>query len=324
MIRTANKRNEDAKNQPDIQNLFGGIWQSGEAAFLFADTGVGKSLLSVQIADCLSRGKSITESTKNECEPLKVLYNDYELSDRQFLKRYSNDEGKTYKFSDNFFIDNVDFTELFSKNPEKKFTHILFQKLRTDIEEIKAQVLIIDNITFLHTQSTQDQQASLDIMRYLTELKKEFNLSILILAHTPKKTENTPITISDLSGSKHLSNFADSVFCIGKSSKGTNRRYIKQIKPSRSSEMIYDYNNVIEFRLEKENDFLGFYHTGFGSEFENLSMAEDDPKLIAISLKNTNPQLTIREIAEKVGASKSAVAMWLKENTKPGHVGQIV
>jgi hypothetical protein len=324
MLRTANQRNEDAKNLPDIQKLLGEIWQSGEVAFMFADTGIGKSIAGVQAGDCLSRGKSFTQYIKNECEPCTTLYYDWELSDRQFFKRYSDENGKPYTFSDNFFVDNVDFADLYSKNPGKSFTEILFGKIRNDIKEINPRVIIIDNITYLHTQTTQDQQASLEIMRYLTELKKEFNLSILVLAHTPKKSENTPITISDLSGSKHLSNFADSVFCIGKSCKGSNHRYIKQIKPSRSGEMIYDSHNVIEFTIDKKNDFLGFYFAGFGSEFENINMSEDDdPKLQAIHLKNTDPNLSLKEIADKIGKPKSTVKYWLDNHTKKNHVGEI-
>jgi predicted ATP-dependent serine protease len=310
-VRTANQRLKDAANMPDILQLFGQIWHSGELAFLFADTGIGKSIFAVQIADCLSKGKDITVYTKNENEPLTVLYQDYELSDKQFEKRYTSEFGKPYVFNDNLFIDNINFAELYTKFPKKSFTEILFEKLKQDITATNAKVLIIDNITFLHTQSTQDQQASLDIMRFLTELKKDHGLSILVLAHTPKKSENTPITISDLSGSKHLSNFADSVFCVGKSSKGSNLRYIKQIKPSRSGELIFDSNNVMEFRIEKDSDFLGYDFIAMGSEFENLNIKEDDPKLMAISLRNTNPKMSIREIAEKCGASKSSVQNWL-------------
>lgn len=324
MIRTANKRNEDAKNLPDILKLFGDIWQKGEVALFFADTGVGKSIVGIQLLDSLTKGNNMTPHTINENEPLKGLYYDFELSDKQFYKRYSNDKGNTYKFSDNFYIDNVDFAELYSKNPEKNLIEVLFEKIRLDVENLKIQILIIDNITYLHTQSTQDQNVSLEIMRYLTELKKEFNLSILVLAHTPKKSENTPITISDLSGSKHLSNFADSVFSIGKSSKASNARYLKQIKPSRSSEMKYDSHNVIEFQLELRDCFLGLYFSGFGTENENLSLGdEDDPKLIAISLKNSQPDLSLQQIADKVGKPKSTIKYWLDTHTKTNHVGKI-
>lgn len=319
-IRTANQRIEDAKRQPDILPLLGPIWHSGEVAILFADTGVGKSIFSIQTGDGLSKGVNVTDSLLNECEPQIVLYYDFELSDKQFQKRYQDDKtGKIHEFSDKFFIDNIDFIELYDKDPKLSFLESIFKKFKNDIVETRAQILIIDNITFLNTQTTQDQQASLDIMRKLIELKREHKLSVLVLAHTPKRAENSPITISDLSGSKHLSNFADSVFAIGKSSKGSSNRYLKQVKPSRSCEPIYHSGNVLEFGIDKEGDFLQFFEIGTSSESDNLSISTDDPKILAFSLKNQNPQLTIREIAAKVGKSKSTVADWLKDSPHWGN-----
>ncbi|MBK7186170.1 MAG: AAA family ATPase [Ignavibacteria bacterium] len=39
--------------------LLGPFWHSGELTILFADAGVGKSTLAVQIADCLSKGEGL-------------------------------------------------------------------------------------------------------------------------------------------------------------------------------------------------------------------------------------------------------------------------
>lgn len=314
-IRSARQRIEDAKAQPDILQLLGPVWHSGEVAILFADTGVGKSIFSIQLGDRLSKGLNVSPSLVNQCDPQTVLYYDFELSDKQFQKRYQDERtGQTHDFSPDFYIDNIDFVALFDSNPKLSLLDSLFQKFRNDIATLGAKVVIIDNITFLNTQTTQDQQASLDIMRKLIELKREFNLSILVLAHMPKRAENTPITISDVSGSKHLPNFADTVFSIGKSSKGPQNRYLKQVKPSRSCEPVYHAGNVLEFGIDKEGAFLQFIEIGTNSESENLSVATDDPKILAMSMKNSNPGMSIRDIAKKVGYSKSSVAEWLKES----------
>ncbi|MGQ8335661.1 AAA family ATPase [Sunxiuqinia sp. A32] len=314
-IRTANQRIQDAQKQPDMFQLLGPIWFTGEIIILFADTGIGKSIFGIQIGNGLSKGTNVTLSLKNECEPQNVLYYDFELSDKQFQKRYSDEKtGQVYQFSNNFYIDNVDFVELYDQDPKKNFLELIFEKFKRDIIEVGVKILIVDNITFLNTQTTQDQQASLDIMRKLVELKKEYGLSILVLAHTPKRSDEIPITISDLSGSKQLSNFADSVFAIGKSSKGPSNRYIKQVKPSRSSELIYHSGNVLEFGIDKDDSFLQFIEIGTGTEKENLNISQDDPKLMALSLKNSDPTLSIRKIAQMVGKSKSTVAEWLKES----------
>jgi len=146
---------------------------------------------------------------------------------------------------------------------------LLFQKLRHDVEELKANALIVDNVTFLKTHTTQRTDSALELMRELTELKKDLNLSILVLAHTPKINLSEPLTINSLAGSKHLSNFADSVSALGRSEKGKDIRYIKQIKV-RNAEMMYDAGNVITCQLLKDDNFLTFEFIGFNEEREHL------------------------------------------------------
>ena len=67
------------------------------------------------------------------------------------------------------------------------------------------------------------------LMIQLNNLKKRYGLSILVLAHTPKRSLDCPITSNDLAGSKRLYNFFDSVFVIGKSALDGGLRYVKQL-----------------------------------------------------------------------------------------------
>ena len=91
-IRNAARRLCDAKNEPEVKQLFSVIWHSNELLLLFADTGIGKSILAVSLADSISKGIGLM-GFKNEHNPLIVLYYDFELSDRQFRKRYSDESG---------------------------------------------------------------------------------------------------------------------------------------------------------------------------------------------------------------------------------------
>ena len=166
-----------------------------------------------------------------------------------------NSEGECYSFSNYFHIDNIDFKDLIKKDDDFDFEKALLQRMRYHIEALNVNVLIIDNITYLKTQTTQKTDSALDLMRELTELKREFNLSILVLAHTPKIDQASALNINSLAGSKHLSNFADSVSVIGKSVLGSDIRYIKQVKPSRSAEMLYDSENTITCQIIKRNNF---------------------------------------------------------------------
>jgi len=313
-IRTSKQRMQDARNQPPIKQLCSMIWQTNELHLLFADTGIGKSILAVALSDALSKGKRLM-LLENENEPLKVLYYDFELSDRQFRKRYSNEVGHEYSFSDNFFIDSIDFVALTNINLQARINELLFQKIIFDIEQTRAQVLVIDNLTFLNTQSTQDTQIALEVMRKLNELKKDYNLSILVLAHTPKRDLSSPLTINHLAGSKHLSNFADSISAIGKSIQGTNIRYWKQIKPSRSGEMLYDTHNVINCEIVKTNELLTFDFISYSPESDHLREDRENQtnerKGIARQLSAQGKSL--REIAQEMGIGKSTIQRWINE-----------
>ena len=317
-IRTANARIEYAKNLPKINQLLGEIWQTGELHLLFADTGKGKSILAVQIADKISKGQNVFPFLINENEAVKVLFYDFELSDKQFQKRYSQepDLRNEYEFSQNLYIDNIDFASLMRKNKEANIDDLIFAKIENDIAKIKPKVLIIDNITYISMQAMDKSNVALDLMRRLDDFKRAYDLSILVLAHTPKIAYKSPLTINDLSGSKHLSNFADSVSAIGQSFKAAQIRYIKQVKPSRSAELIYDSNNVISCTINKETNFLCFNFSAFESEFSHLNIDETENgksnKFEALELKKEG--MSIRKIAEQLGVSKSAVGNWIKES----------
>ncbi len=323
-IRSASQRLDDARNLPDVKRLFSVIWQSNELHLMFADTGVGKSILAVALANALSKGEPLL-FMDNDHEPLNVLYYDFELSDRQFRKRYSDEQGNDYPFSPRFFIDTIDFNTLLMKNPGRSVTDLLFRKVRYDIEHNNAHVLIIDNLTFLSFYTTQDTQVALDVMRKLTELKNEFGLSILVLAHTPKRSMSVPITINDLAGSKHLSNFADSVSAIGKSVQGKSTRYIKQVKPSRSSEILFDTDNVICCEIEKIDSMLSFHSLGFSPELDHLNhdRAAGKEEMKERAREMNRQGSSVREIANQLEVPPSTVHRWIRSGTTVSHSGQM-
>jgi archaellum biogenesis ATPase FlaH len=316
-IRTAAQRMRDALLQPEIKPMLGAIWQKGELHILFGDTGCGKSILAVQIANAFTRGKSVFTVLPNECNSQKVLIYDFELSDRQFLKRYSDDEKGIYDFNENFVLSDIDFKELVKSNKGDKMDELIFKQIRNDIETVKPSVIIVDNLTFLSTQTAQETSAALDLMRELDTLKSKYNISILVLAHTPKVKKGTPLTLNELGGSKMISNFSDSVSCIGKSSKGKDIRYLKQVKPSRSAEIVFDSESVIEMELGKDECFLGFKFLDCTYESEHLEFkvpSETKDLMLEDVLQFHNNGASYRNIESTTGVPKSTIARWVAEN----------
>src|SRR4051812_3528279 len=85
-VRRANEWIRSAKTKPVPKMLFGEFWLEGELAIMFADTGTGKSMLAVQIAEAIARGRAI-EPMRMDAAPQPVLYFDFELSEKQFEMR---------------------------------------------------------------------------------------------------------------------------------------------------------------------------------------------------------------------------------------------
>lgn len=318
-VKTANEWLELAKTSPIPEMLFGEFWHEGEISILFSDSNLGKSILSVQIADSISKGQQIP-GFKLEAKKQPVLYFDFELSAKQFEVRYSIKNEAQKVFENHYSFDN-NFKRI-EINPdaeiptESTFENYLNQSLEQSIIETGAKILIIDNITYLKNETEQAKHA-LPLMRYLKDLKSKYGLSILALAHTPKRDLSRPITQNDLGGSKMLYNFIDSCFAIGQSNTDKNLRYIKQIK-ARNTAMIYDTENVIICQIDKPYNFLAFEFIDFGAEREHLKQLteKDHESKVSEALELKKQGLSNVQIAKQFGVSEGAVRKWIKKGTE--------
>jgi RecA-family ATPase len=264
-IRTANEWMVLERQNPTPQMLFGRFWIEGELCILFADTNMGKSILAVQLGNSISRGEAIAPFELH-VEPCHVLYIDFELSGKQFELRYTDTKG-TYEFASGFF--RAEFNPLAETPYEyKTIDEFINNALDYAIRKTGTRVLIIDNITCLRN-GTERAADALPLMKHLKGLKTKYNLSILVLAHTPKRNPANPLSRNDLQGSKMLINFADSAFAIGESHAMPGYRYLKQVKQRSSNEM-YGTQNVCMCRLERYHSFLRYEFTGTAHEHDHL------------------------------------------------------
>ena len=301
--RSMAQRLVDAQNQAVIEPLVGQFWYSGELTILFADAGVGKSTLAVQIADGLSRGAPLFGLT-GPSRPMRIHMLDFELSDRQVEARYKDpDTGTHHNFADTFTCDTIDFAQMMIEAPSVRLDLAILERIRRDILVTGAEIIVIDNISYLSMQTASDTQAALELMKSLVSLKRELGTSILVLAHTPKIPQSRPITVNDLAGSKHLANFADSVFGLGRSATNKDVIYMKQVKASRSGEFVYDSDNVIIMRRGRISPtFLGFSFEGTDSEFKHLRERDPDEsiRIRGRAIEMHEKGTSFREIAEKL------------------------
>ena len=301
-IKTANQTILEASLLPTPRALWDSFWYEGELSCLFADSNVGKSILAVQIADRIAR-------TDN------VLYLDFELSEKQFQLRYTNEHGNLYSFPERLYRVSLDCDSLLDAN----FEEAIIGSIEQMALQTGCRIFIVDNLTYLCCAMEKGDAAG-RLMIQLNNLKKKYGLSLLVLAHTPKRSLDCPITSNDLAGSKRLYNFFDSVFAIGKSAQDGSLRYVKQLKV-RYGTYSYDGDNVIIYEIEKVDCFLQFVHRGYSTEKEHLKQLGDDESTRRDSqiLELSRMGKSLREIASQVGCGKSTVGRVIhrsKENEK--------
>lgn len=296
-IKSANQTIREAAARPNPDNLWLSLWYEGEVCCLFADSNLGKSIYAVQIATSIA-------------EKRKVLYFDFELSDKQFQLRYSDDQGNLYHFPNNLYRVEINRDAL---EIEGSFEDSLIRNIEEAAIQTDAKVLIIDNLTYLCVAAEKGDVAGA-LMLKLMGLKRKYGLSILILAHTPKRPLTNPITQNDLAGSKKLANFFDSCFAIGKSAKDENLRYIKQIK-CRFGNFTFDSDNVIVSAIEKVGAFLQFVNVGYAAEKEHLKepSEKDSAETIATIKRMVSEGKAYRSIASELGLSLGKVQRAVKK-----------
>ena len=298
-IRTANRTIAEAAMRPNPRQLYQELWYEGEVCCLFSDSNLGKSIYAVQMADTIATLRP-------------VLLVDCELTDKQFQMRYTDiDTGVMHIFPELLYRAEINPNTLDVKDYETK----IFHHIEAAAQHMKCNIIIIDNLTYLCNSSDKGVDAGLFMMK-LMNLKKKYGWSLLIIAHTPKRSLMSPITQNDLAGSKKLYNFFDSVFAIGKSAKDSRLRYVKQLKV-RAGEFRYDSSNVIVYEIEKTDGFVHFEFKEFSTEKEHLKeRTEHDDKKQLQNINDLKAQgKSVREIASLLGLSKSKVWRLIQAQT---------
>lgn len=313
-VRSFNQVMKQASELPIPQMLFGKFWFEGELCILFSDSNAGKSILAIQIGNNISRGKSMVPF-EMETQGQPVLYCDFELSPKQLEARYTQDWDAHYQFDENFYRADL--------NPDAEvpegfndYEEYLNYSIEAAIMDTGAKVVIIDNITYIGTENEQAKFA-LPLMKHLKALKNQYGLSILALAHTPKRDKSKPITSNDLQGSKMIMNFCDSSFAIGSSTQYEQRRYLKQVK-QRNTQQVYGEDNVCLFDIVKPHNFLQYDFVGYGDERMHLKDRKEQEKdnMLDRAVELKQQGLSLREIADELGISHQKVDRLLKSAQK--------
>jgi RecA-family ATPase len=319
ITKQANEWIKDASLTPAARQLFGALWYEREICILFADTNVGKSALAFQMGNAVAAG-----GIGEKCDtlplavgplacgtgPKRVVYVDFELDSKQFASRYSTVSASP--FPDGFLRAEPQGCGLDKAELYRDETAMIWRDIEEMIVASGSEVLIIDNITYMASE-TEKAKYALPLMKRIKQLRNKYDLSILLIAHTPKRDASMPLNRNDLQGSKMLINFCDSSFTIGESDRDPHLRYIKQIK-CRQQEIVYGEENVILCFLEKNKELLGFTFVGYGVESQHLftAAASQRNKLKKRAIELSRQGRSLRDVGGELGVSRMTVSRWLE------------
>jgi hypothetical protein len=278
LLRTANMDDDiiaGAHEKPK-RRVIGDLIREREVSILFSDEKTGKTILALQFAIAAAKGENLfgrPDLFPNECEPMKVQIFDFEMENRELYDRYSDpSNGEMYNFGPNVIrtIMNPECFDL-KAAPER-----LIAAVEAEIEKHQPKFVIIDNITWLVKEST-DADVAAEFMGKMLQLQRRHEMSVVVIAHTPKRNTAEPLESRNLAGSKNLVNFCKNLIGVAASRKDKPIRYIKHIF-SRNSPVIYDESNVIECGIEKEpgSSLLQWKLMGFSKELEHLTVPEQE------------------------------------------------
>ena len=303
IVETSNGWLEIAKELPNPRFFFYKLIVEFELIYCYAASNAGKSIFCNQIAEEIAR-----------YEP--ILYIDCELSCKQYERRSTDREtGKQHVYPSNLLRAQID-KNIVGTTP-------LADAVYTSLEQaaqMGIKFFVVDNVTYLCTNSEKGEVA-VELMHRLNALKEKYGLTIIVVAHSPKRDRSKAITADDLYGSSRLMQLADSAFAIGFSVQGPDIRYVKTTK-YRADEYPYPAEHVAVYRLESKDGFVQFTYQGTSDEKDHLrennsvSEAEDMQELLDLQAKG----MTLKEMAAETGISKSTIHRKIKKALEKGMV----
>lgn len=263
---TPDKLKDAVTNRP--RKLWGKLLHEGTNTILFSDNGVGKTQLSMMIADGIAKGESTIFGLEVESPniPRLVVYYDFEMTEAMLLKRYGfNSESDVEGLSTEEIksrlpqFKRVDFITMQDELIEGGFNEKELNRLdRVDLLFLHIEwsmtnyvpyslLFVVDNITSV-CYKTEDNGTAQEFMNRFVELKQKFGprFTSLILAHTPKIPRDRLLMKEHLKGAKSLSDLADEVVGLKQSSQSEDMFYLKQFK-GRVDGKDFDEDHVLVF-----------------------------------------------------------------------------
>lgn len=283
-MRTANQCLEDAKKEDPPKKLFGSLIYEKGLTIFFGNTHAGKTAVAMNVAQSIASGIPFN-GIEMEAKAQRVAYFDFELSDKNFESKSSDEYKDHFEYSENLYRLTLDLAELGdnSLSPDG-----IFKEIKKAVQWAEAKIFFIDNISWLEQHGLETTKEANKLMKELWKLSRE-GYAVIVLGHTTKKDDTEPMTISSLAGSAAVSRYLESCLAINWSILDKKYRYIKQLK-NRWGEEDYGRNNVLPIIFGK--DGLLTFHKNQKDIIQVQKKVSGETQYIEIDLRHESNHLS--------------------------------
>lgn len=275
--------------------------------FIYAKSGLGKTLFSLNLAYCIANGGSFLKYKAPN--PKRVLYIDGEMSYQAMYERLIaiiEEQGKL-EFPDNFYMYTPD--KMLPKDSPKSAIPFPLPKICSQegqefynriIEKNKIDVIIFDNLSALSRHDESSAEEWYPIQDWFTHLKS-IGKSVILIHHAGKNGEYR--------GTSRMLDTADTAICL---------KAIDEPLPNSEQKKIKRFK--IEY--EKHRNFDGDDSESYEVIFQDFKWSHQSIEISLIDkiIDCLNAKMTQRDIAKELLLSQSKVHRMIKQAKLTGRV----
>ena len=178
---------------------------------------------------------------------------------KQYVKEYVKEDSKYYFVPDNIQKQIAEWIgqRIFVYNNSYGSNYAnLMENIETKIQSDVPDLVVLDNLMTINVQEVDvnEYRAQTAMMIHLSELAKQYNCHIALVAH-PRKTV-TFLRLVDISGSGNIGNLVDSAFIVHRVNHDFKKGYIAEFldakKTNEEDVLLFKGTNVIEIAKDRE------------------------------------------------------------------------